>query len=121
MEQRKTWAEYFRKENIKFAFFSAITEDAEGLEDEMDSVSNVEAESLDEKEDTGDEEKEEIISDLESGGNEENASGDDVKAVDDAVDPSLNILSSADLLKLFRYTLSTVHTTLLLNLSIIMI
>lgn len=26
-EQRKEWAEYFAKENIKFAFFSAITED----------------------------------------------------------------------------------------------
>ena len=105
MDQRKIWAEYFRKENIKFAFFSAITEDAEGLEDEMDSVSNVEAESLDENEDIGDDKKEESLSDLESGDNEEIASGDDVKAVDDDVDPSLNILSSSDLLKLFRYTL----------------
>ena len=26
-EQRKEWAEYFVKENIKFASFSAITED----------------------------------------------------------------------------------------------
>ena len=105
MDQRKIWAEYFRKENIKFAFFSAITEDAEGLEDEMDSVSNVEAESLDENEDIEDDKKEESLSDLESGDNEEIASGDDVKAVDDVVDPSLNILSSSDLLKLFRYTL----------------
>merc|ERR1719210_1441946 len=74
MDQRKIWAEYFRKENIKFAFFSAITEDAEGLEDEMDSVSNVEAESLDENEDIEDDKKEESLSDLESGDNEEIAS-----------------------------------------------
>ena len=27
LQQRKIWAEYFNRENIKFAFFSAITED----------------------------------------------------------------------------------------------
>ena len=38
-EQRKKWAEYFAKEDIKFAFFSAITEDLETINEELESVS----------------------------------------------------------------------------------
>ena len=50
LEQRKAWAEYFNKENIKFAFFSAITEDEEGdAVQTPGSVSEEETEETDEK------------------------------------------------------------------------
>ena len=69
LEQRKAWAEYFNQENIKFAFFSAITEDADGIPSELDSVSVEDDEST--------------------------------EPSDDAPD-SLNVLTSSQLLELFR-------------------
>ena len=75
LEQRKAWAEYFNQENIKFAFFSAITEDADGIPSELDSVSVEDDESTEPSED----------------GN----------TSEDAPD-SLNVLTSSQLLELFR-------------------
>merc|ERR1711892_1043253 len=46
-EQRVTWAEYLTKENINFAFFSAISEEDEDIEtkeDEDKDAANTEAE-----------------------------------------------------------------------------
>ena len=75
LEQRKAWAEYFDKENIKFAFFSAITEDADGIiPSELDSVS------------------------VEDDNTEPSEDGD---TSDDSPD-SLNVLTSSQLLELFR-------------------
>ena len=76
LEQRKVWAEYFSKEKIKFAFFSAITEDLEAIGEELESVSVSE-------EDDGD--------DIE-GGREE------IKEESCECD----VLTSIDLLQLFR-------------------
>ena len=76
LEQRKVWAEYFSKEKIKFAFFSAITEDLEAIGEELESVSVSE-------EDDGD--------DIESGQEE-------IKEESCEWD----VLTSIDLLQLFR-------------------
>ena len=74
LEQRKAWAEYFNQENIKFAFFSAITEDADGIPSELDSVS------------------------VEDDATEPSEDGD---TSDDSPD-SLKVLTSSQLLELFR-------------------
>ena len=76
LEQRKVWAEYFSKEKIKFAFFSAITEDLEAIGEELESVSVSE-------EDDGD--------DIESG--QEEIKKDSCEC---------DVLTSIDLLQLFR-------------------
>ena len=74
LEQRKAWADYFNKENIKFAFFSAITEDSDVITSELDSVS------------------------VEDDNTEPSENGDNT---DDSFD-SLNVLTSTQLLELFR-------------------
>ena len=86
LEQRKSWAEHFRKENIKFAFFSAITEDDEPIFDELDSVSNT---------GTEDGEQEEVDG--------EDIEDSDVRKINNETDDqSLKVLSSTQLLELFR-------------------
>jgi len=79
-EQRKAWADYFKSENIKFAFFSAITEDVENIINEMNSVSD----------------DEEPLSDS------ENEADDSVKSSESEIDSSIQVLSSTQLLALFR-------------------
>ena len=74
LEQRKAWAEYFNKENIKFAFFSAITEDSDVITSELDSVS------------------------VEDDNTEPSENGDTTEESSD----SLNVLTSTQLLELFR-------------------
>ena len=84
-EQRKAWAEYFKSENIKFAFFSAITEDADSIIDELNSVS--------------DNEEAEVNNDSEN----EVEDDDSVKSSESEIDSSIQVLSSTQLLALFRY------------------
>jgi len=83
-EQRKAWAEYFKSENIKFAFFSAITEDADSIIDELNSVS--------------DNEEAEVNNDSEN----EVEDDDSVKSSESEIDSSIQVLSSTQLLALFR-------------------
>eukprot|EP00092_Neocalanus_flemingeri_P060397 GFUD01072380.1.p1 GENE.GFUD01072380.1~~GFUD01072380.1.p1 ORF type:complete len:541 (-),score=149.15 GFUD01072380.1:96-1718(-) len=45
-EQRKGWAEYLTKENINFAFFSAIAEEDLNIEDEEEKIMTKEGEDL---------------------------------------------------------------------------
>jgi len=71
-EQRKEWAEYLNKENINFAFFSAISEE----------------ESLNESEDEED--------------SEEKEDGEDNKDNEPKLDISTDVLSSDQLVDLFR-------------------
>merc|ERR1719300_1954997 len=82
-EQRKAWAEYFKRENIKFAFFSAITEDADSIIDELNSVS--------------DNEEAEVNSDSEN-----EVQADSFKYSESEIDSSIQVLSSTQLLALFR-------------------
>ena len=79
LDQRRKWAEYFNKENIKFAFFSAITEDDEdGIVQAKGSVSEQE------------DEENEVEDERES------------KAEDESDMSELAVLSSSQLLQLFR-------------------
>ena len=88
LDQRKAWAEHFRKENIKFAFFSAITEDEDSIHDELDSVSK-----------TGTEHSEQ---DSEEAYEDDTANNKDIQKDNEVEDPSLKVLSSTQLLELFR-------------------
>lgn len=93
LQQRKHWAQYFNKENIKFAFFSAITEDEENDgEHAPGSVSDEEGLEEEEGEDVelGDEREEEEV---EPQGHEKESSPEDSE---------LTVLSSSQLLQLFR-------------------
>ena len=90
-EQRKEWAEYFAKENIKFAFFSAITEELEAISEELESVS-VSGEGA---ESDGDESEE-----------DENQEDDTIGEKDASESSAANledVLTSTQLLQLFRY------------------
>ena len=88
-EQRKVWAEYFAKENIKFAFFSAITEDLEAISEELESVSVTEGDVGDNVESGVSENQEEDIT-------------SDVVVSDSSADTN-DVLTSTQLLQLFRY------------------
>ena len=81
LEQRQSWAQYFKQQNIRFAFFSAITEDSEEV------VVDEEQKSDSENEDEEDEVKEGVT---------------DNKDKDETEDLELKILSSSQLLELFR-------------------
>ena len=89
-EQRKKWAEYFAKEDIKFAFFSAITEDLETINEELESVSV-----------TGDGAESNDDDECEVGENQE----EDTKceSVESESSDIEDVLTSTQLLQLFRY------------------
>ena len=88
-EQRKVWAEYFAKENIKFAFFSAITEDLEAISEELESVLVTEG-------DVGDNVESEV------GENQEENNKCEVVESESSADTN-DVLTSTQLLQLFRY------------------
>lgn len=87
LEQRKIWAEYFHRENIKFAFFSAITEDE--ATDEGEPEEELDGDDLEEEEE--EEMKEE----------EEKVEADKSEVVEPEVS-ELTVLTSSHLLELFR-------------------
>ena len=67
-EQRVTWAEYLTKENINFAFFSAISEEDEDIETEEDEdkdAANKEGEE-DENDDASKEIEDEVAKDTDN-------------------------------------------------------
>ena len=75
LEQRKSWADHFKQLGLKFAFFSAITEDKEGeyIDEELKSPSESETEET-----------------------------DDQEIIEESEDAELKVLSSSELLQLFR-------------------
>ena len=90
-EQRKKWAEYFAKEDIKFAFFSAITEDLETINEELESVSV----SGDGAESNDDDDESEV------GDNQvEDTKCESVESESSDIE---DVLTSTQLLQLFRY------------------
>ena len=88
LQQRKIWAEYFNRENIKFAFFSAITED-----EPLDEVeSEQEQDEDEEEEEVGKEEMQEVEGKVEAVQTE----------VEEPENSELTVLTSSQLLELFR-------------------
>ena len=86
LQQRKSWAEYFNRENIKFAFFSAITED-EATEEEEEEPQEEEKEEEEEEDEMEQEEKEDA----------------DKSVVEESENSELTVLTSSKLLELFRF------------------
>ena len=100
-EQRKKWAEYFAKEDIKFAFFSAITEDLETINEELESVSV-----------TGDGAESNDDDECEVGDNQ--VKDTKCESVESESSDIEDVLTSTQLLQLFRYL--AIYKTLTLRL-----